>query len=249
MHTQNVTNMITAIIVDDEIKSAELAELKLKKFCPQVSVLSVFTKPEDALTWLNENKVDVVFSDIEMPSVNGLSMAASIKDDTEIVFITAYEKYSIEAIRLTAFDYLLKPIDGNELIKCVSRLEEKIQGKKKNENSRLINTSFDKMAIASLEGVHFISIKDIVKVEAESNYAVFYFADKRKMTVSKTLKQVEEALQGYTFFRAHKSYLVNLAFISKYIRGEGGTIVLTDGSEVEVSRNKKKEFLELFEGL
>ena len=86
-------------------------------------------------------------------------------------------------------------------------------------------------------------------MEAESNYAVFYFIDKRKMTVSKTLKQVEEALQGYTFFRAHKSFLINLSFISKYIRGEGGTIILTDGSEVELSRNRKKEFLELFEGL
>jgi two-component system, LytTR family, response regulator len=241
--------MITAIIVDDELKSAELVELKLKRFCPQVLVLSVFTKPEEALSWLNGNKTDVIFLDIEMPSINGLSLAASIKNETEIIFVTAYEKYSIEAIRLTAFDYLLKPLDGNELMQSVTRLEEKLQEKRKVKNTRLINTSFDKIAVASLDGVHFISIKDIIKVEAESNYAVFFFSDKRKMTVSKTLKQVEEALDGYSFFRAHKSFLINLAFITKYIRGEGGTIVLTDGSEVELSRTRKKEFLEMFEGL
>jgi two-component system, LytTR family, response regulator len=241
--------MISAIIVDDEPKSAELAGLKLKKFCPQVSVVAIFTKPTDALAWLHENKVDVIFLDIEMPAINGLSMAARIKNDTEIVFVTAYEKYSVDAIRLTAFDYLLKPIDENDLIKCVSRLEEKLVAKKKMQNSKLINTTFDKIAVASLEGVHFISIKDIVKVQAESNYAIFYFADKRKMTVSKTLKQVEEALEGYNFFRAHKSFLINLSFISKYIRGEGGTIILIDGSEVELSRNKKNEFLEMFEKL
>ena len=241
--------MITAIIVDDEIKSAELSEIKLKRFCPQITVQSVFTKSEDALAWLTDNRVDVAFLDIEMPVINGLNLASRIHTDTEIIFVTAYEKYSIDAIRLTAFDYLLKPIDESDLIKCVSRLGEKLAGKKKAQNSRLINTSFDKIAVSSVEGVHFINIKDIVRVEAESNYAVFYFTDKRKMTVSKTLKQVEEALQGYTFFRAHKSFLINLGFISKYIRGEGGTIVLTDGSEVELSRNRKKEFLELFEGL
>jgi two-component system LytT family response regulator len=184
-----------------------------------------------------------------MPAINGLSMATRIKNDTEIVFVTAYEKYSIDAIRLTAFDYLLKPIDENDLVKCVSRLEEKLVAKKKSQNSKLINTSFDKIAVASTEGIHFLTIKDIMKVEAESNYAIFHFADKRKMTVSKTLKQVEEALEGYTFFRVHKSFLINLGFISKYIRGEGGTIVLTDGSEVELSRTKKNEFLELFEKL
>lgn len=241
--------MIQAIIIDDEFKSAELAALKLKKFCPQVQVLEIFTEPGKALAWLESNTPDVVLLDIEMPGVNGLNIASRINSRAEIVFVTAYEKYSIEAIRLTAFDYLLKPIDENDLVRCMARLEEKLQQKKKPVAPGHINTAFDKIAIPSLEGVHFINIKDIVRVEAQSNYSVFHFADKRKMTASKTLKQVEEALEGYSFFRPHKSYVINLHYISRYIRGEGGVIIMADGSEVEVSRNKKKEFLELFEGL
>ncbi len=241
--------MVTAIIIDDEFKSAELAMLKLKKFCPQVEVLSLFTQPEKALAWLEQNKPDVAFLDIEMPGISGLNIAARITGQTEIVFVTAYEKYSIAAVRLTAFDYLLKPIDETDLVNCINRLEEKLGKKKKAVSTKRINTEFDKIALPSLEGVHFINIKEIIRVEAESNYSVFFFGDKKKMTVSKTLKQVEEALEGYTFFRPHKSYIINLSFISRYIRGEGGSIIMTDGSEVEVSRNKKKEFLELFEGL
>lgn len=241
--------MITVIIVDDEQKSAELAGLKLKKFCPQVQVLETFTEPGKALAWLEENTPDAVMLDIEMPGVNGLNIAARIQHKSEVIFVTAYEKYSIEAIRLTAFDYLLKPIDENDLVKCMARLEEKTERKKKETVRHSINTTYDKIAVPSLEGVHFINIKDIVRVEAESNYSVFHFADKRKMTASKTLKQVEDALDGYSFFRPHKSYIINLHYISRYVRGEGGTIIMTDGSEVEVSRNKKKEFLELFEGL
>ncbi len=241
--------MIRAVITDDELKSAELLQLKLKKFCPQVEVDAIFTEPAKAIAYIQANKPDLVFMDIEMPGMNGLAAAKEINTVTEIIFVTAYEKYSIEAIRLTAFDYLLKPLAEEDLVKSIGRLEEKLSQKKKEFNSRKINTSFDKIAVSSLEGVHFISVKDIMKVEAESNYAIFYFADKRKMTVSKTLKQVEEALEGYTFFRAHKSFLVNLSYISRYIRGEGGTIVLTDGSEVELSRSRKKEFLEMFEGV
>lgn len=231
------------------MKSAELLHLKLNKYCPDVAVDAIFTEPVNAVEYILANKPDVVFMDIEMPGLNGLTAAKQIGNSSEIIFVTAYEKYSIEAIRLTAFDYLLKPIDAEELKKTITRLGEKLQQKKQASNKKLINGQFDKIAVPTLEGVHFLSIKDIVRVEAESNYSIFYFNDKRKMTASKTLKQVEEALEGYTFFRAHKSFLVNLSYISKYIRGEGGTIVLTDGSEVELSRSRKKEFLEMFEGL
>jgi two-component system LytT family response regulator len=187
--------------------------------------------------------------DIEMPGMNGLAAAEEINNVTEVIFVTAYEKYSIEAIRLTAFDYLLKPIDEVELKKSVQRLAEKLDAKKLTAARKTINGQFDKIAVPTLEGIHFLNIKDIMKVEAESNYSVFYFSDKKKMTASKTLKQVEEALEGYNFFRAHKSYLVNLSYIQRYVRGEGGTIILSDGSEVELSRSRKREFLELFEGL
>ena len=243
--------MITAVITDDEVKSAELLQLKLKKFCPQVEVSALFTAALPAMEYINEHNPDVIFLDIEMPGLNGISMAKQVTNESEIIFVTAYDKYSIDAIRLSAFDYLLKPVDEKELISCVQRLEEKLQQKKNNGLAGLkkTNTQYDKIAVSSQEGVHFITVNDIIKVEAESNYSVFYFVNKRKLTVSKTLKQVEEALENYNFFRPHKSFIINLGFIKTYIRGEGGIIVMTDDTEVEMSRNKKKEFLELFSSL
>ena len=155
----------------------------------------------------------------------------------------------MEAFRIAALDYLLKPIDEKYLINCVKRLEEKLKLKTRGEAINKLNTQFDKIAVPSSEGVHFIKLNDIIRVEAESNYSVFYFADKKKLTVSKTLKQVEEVLGNHNFFRPHKSYIINLGYIKTYIRGLGGTIVLTDGSEVELSREKKPEFLQMFEKL
>ncbi len=241
--------MINVIIVDDEIKSAELLQLKLKKFCPGVEVIQVFTEPGKALHYLENNSPDAIFLDIEMPGMNGLTVAKKIKNKTEIVFVTAYEKYSLEAFRIAALDYLLKPIDEKYLISCVKRLDEKLKLKTSGEAVNKLNTQFDKIAVPSSEGVHFINLNDIIRVEAESNYSVFYFSDKKKLTVSKTLKQVEEVLANYNFFRPHKSYIINLGFIKTYIRGLGGSIVLTDGSEVELSREKKNEFLQMFEKL
>ncbi len=241
--------MIKIIIVDDEVKSAELLQLKLRKFCPAVEVLQVFTEPEKALLYLEDNSPDAAFLDIEMPGMSGLALANKIKDKTEIIFVTAYEKYSLEAFRIAALDYLLKPIDEKYLVSCVNRLEEKLKFKTSNVPVKKLNTQFDKIAVPSSEGVHFINVNDIIRVEAESNYSVFYFADKKRLTVSKTLKQVEEVLSSYTFFRPHKSYIINLGYIKTYIRGMGGTIVLTDGSEVELSREKKSAFLQMFEKL
>ncbi len=239
--------MIKIIIADDEIKSAELLQLKLQKFCPGVEVLQVFTEPEKVLAYLENNHPDAAFLDIEMPGMNGLTLANKIRDKTEIVFVTAYEKYSLEAFRIAALDYLLKPIDEKYLISCIKRLEEKLKFRNNGESAKKTNTQFDKIAVSSSEGVHFINLKDIVRVEAQSNYSVFYFADKKKLTVSKTLKQVEEVLNSYTFFRPHKSYIINLGYIKTYIRGIGGVIELTDGSQVELSREKKNEFLKIFE--
>lgn len=241
--------MIKIIIVDDEAKSAELLQLKLRKFCPGVEVLQLFTEPEKAQLYLESNSPDAAFLDIEMPGMSGLFLANKIKGKTEIIFVTAYEKYSLEAFRIAALDYLLKPIDEKYLVSCINRLEEKLKLKAGDEPLKKLNTQFDKIAVPSSAGVHFINLNDIVRVEAESNYAVFYFADKRKLTVSKTLKQVEEVLNSYHFFRPHKSYIINLGYIKTYIRGNGGTIVLTDGSEVELSREKKNDFLQLFEKL
>lgn len=238
--------MITAIIVDDEIKSGELTALKLQKFCPEVEIIANFSESILALEFLQKNKPDVVFLDIEMPRITGLQLAEKLKSQTEIVFVTAHQGYSIEAIRLTAFDYLLKPINEIELRNCIKRLSEKLSLKKSNTNQKSIDTIFDKIALPSIEGTHFISINEIVLVEADSNYTVFYFMNKNKMVFSKTLKQIEQALFNYSFFRPHKSYLINLNFIERYNAGDDSSILMQNGKKVELSRNLKKEFVSLF---
>lgn len=244
-----------AIIVDDEYKSAELLQLKLARFCPDVQVQQVFFASAGVNDFVLEHEPDVVFLDIQMPGMDGLNLARELKDHAEIVFVTAYDKYSIEALRITVLDYLLKPIDEDELKNCITRLRDKLQQKKmsaelsvpSNHKTELkkINGQYDKIALPTLEGIHFINIKDIIRIESESNYSVFFFTDKKKMVVSKTLKQIEEILEQYNFYRPHRSNLINMDYIAKYIRGEGGTIMMMDGSEVEVSRTKKKEFLDL----
>lgn len=238
--------MITAIIVDDEIKSGELTALKLQKFCPELDIIANFSDSNLALEFLLKNSPDVIFLDIEMPEITGLQLAEKLVSHSEIVFVTAHQKYSIEAIRLTAFDYLLKPINETELKNCVKRLAEKLSHKKNTVNQKLINTNFDKIALPTLEGTHFINIKEIVLVEADSNYTVFYFMNRNKMVFSKTLKQIEQALGNYTFFRAHKSFLINLNFIDRFNAGVTSTILMKNGKKVELSRNQKKEFLAIF---
>jgi two-component system LytT family response regulator len=244
-----------AIIVDDEQKSAELLQLKLARFCPEVEVVQLFTEAAPVVDEVLNHPPDVLFLDIEMPETDGLNIAKQVKDRTEIVFVTAYEKYSIEALRIAVLDYLLKPVSEDELRNCIKRLHEKMQHKKKAGEIaapqaaalefRKINAQYDKIALPTLEGVHFINIKDIIRIESESNYSIFFFTDKPKMVVSKTLKQVAELLEHYNFFRPHKSHLININYITRYVRGEGGTIRMTDGSEVEVSRSRKTEFLQL----
>jgi len=244
--------MIKAIIVDDEAKSAELLQLKLAKYCPSIHVLQLFTASAGVVDFVLDKAPDVVFLDIEMPGMDGLNTARQIKDRTEIVFVTAYDKYSIEALRITVLDYLLKPVNESDLKSCVARLEEKLLQKKGmaapsvgGAELRKINAHFDKIALHTMEGIHFIDIRDIIRIESESNYSIFFFDGKRKLVVSKTLKQVEEQLEQYNFFRPHRSHLINMDYIATYTRGEGGTITMKDGSEVEVSRAKKKEFLDL----
>ncbi len=247
--------MIKAIIVDDEEKSAELLQLKLAKFCPSIQVVRMFTESSGVIDFVQDQAPDVAFLDIEMPGMDGLNIARQIKNMVEIVFVTAHGQYSIEALRIAVLDYLLKPVHETDLKNCVARLEEKLQQKKDageiavplaaRTELRKINAHFDKIALPTQEGIHFINIKDIIRIESESNYSVFFFEGRKKMVVSKTLKQVEELLEQYNFFRPHRSHLINMDYITTYIRGEGGTITMTDGSEVEVSRTKKKDFLEL----
>ena len=249
--------MIQAIIIDDEQASADLLAIKLKKAAPDIFITSIYSSSTDGLNAIEKEQPQVLFIDIEMPGLDGLSLVKKMDaENTEVIFVTAFDQYAIEAVRLQALDYLLKPVGEEELNACILRLREKLAEKEKIKASftldnmlqkmQTLNMEYNKIAIATMEGILFIPVKDIVRVESESNYSTLFLLGGKKIVVSKTLRIIEEMLAPYRFFRPHKSHLINLQYIIKYIKGEGGMIVLADGSQVEVSRQRRADFMKVF---
>ncbi len=250
--------MIKAFIIDDEKVSAELLAIKIGKLATDIQVSGIFSSGTAALEAMETEEPAVIFLDIEMPGMDGISMVKKMDaENTEIIFTTAYAQYAIEAVRLQALDYLLKPVGEKELNFALLRLREKLVEKEKIKagqsleslftKMQALNTHFNKIAIATLEGILFIPVKEIIRVESLNNYSKLYLISGKNIVASKTLKLVEEMLAPYRFFRPHKSHLINLEYITKYIRGEGGVIVMADGSEVDVSRQRKQDFMKVFE--
>ena len=243
---------ITALIIDEELSSLQNLQQKLEGFCPTVQVIAAAQKPEEALLLINHHRPDVIFLDIEMPKMSGFRMLEELKEiDFEIIFTTAYNHYAVEAIRIAAFDYLLKPIAIKDLQLAVERLNKKRTHQTKEKIDVLKSsmsdkkTQEDKIAISTTEGLEFIPIKSILHIESSSNYSKIFFQNNRSLIVTKLLKDFEDMLVPYHFYRVHNSHLINLNYIQKYLRGNGGRVMMQDGTEIEVARRKKEEFLKM----
>ena len=243
---------LKAILVDDEGSSLQNLQQKLAEFCPDVQVAATAQKPEEAILLIQQLKPDIIFLDIEMPRMNGFRMLDELGDfDFEIIFTTAYNHYAVDAIRISAFDYLMKPVAISELQSAVSRLAEHRLGKTKDKLDILkhslssVRSQEEKIAIPTSEGLEFIPIKTVMHIESSSNYCKIYFTSGKSLLVTKLLKEFEDMLVPYNFYRVHNSHLINLAYIKKYIRGEGGQVIMENGTVVDVARRKKEEFLKL----
>jgi len=244
--------MLTAIVIDDEINGRIALKQKLHDYCPTVRVVAEAENGREGIELIHKHQPQLVFLDIEMPVMDGFAMLAAITDKKfHLVFTTAYDQYAIKAIKYAAFDYLLKPIDIDELVATIERLAGQppgdITGKKLEtlEQNLLTKPFLNKIAIPTSEGILFFDIAKIVRLEAESNYTLIYFDDHIKIIASRTLKEFEEILPSDTFFRIHNSHIIHLYFIKKYIRGDGGQVEMKNGDQVPVSRRKKDEFLKL----
>ncbi|HEY5370971.1 MAG TPA: LytTR family DNA-binding domain-containing protein [Hanamia sp.] len=243
---------LKAILIDDELPSLQNLQQKLEEFCPDIKVIATAQKPEEAIQLLEQNQPDVIFLDIEMPRMNGFKMLEEIKEkDFDIIFITAYNHYAIDAIRISAFDYLVKPVAVKDLQNSVNRLinshrklvPEKLDVLRQNlSNSRSQN---DKITIVTNEGVDFYEIRQIIRIESSSNYSKIHFKDGKVLLVTKLLKDFEEILGPYRFYRIHNSHLINLSYIKKYLRGDGGQVIMQNDEVIDVARRKKEEFLKL----
>lgn len=239
-----------AIIIDDEQDCCDVLATLLARFCPEVTVTDAYISAEDGLNALKNNSVDLVFLDIRMPHMNGFELLEKLHPfQFAVIFTTSYDQYAIKAIRYSALDYLLKPVDKEELRAAVRKAHERLTPlvaqqleilvQKINRPAQIVN----RIALPTMEGLHIIPADTIISCTSNSNYTILSLKDGKKLTVSRTLKEIEEMLEEHPFLRVHHSYLVNLNEVRKYIRGEGGLLIMSDGSSIDVSRSKKDHLL------
>lgn len=241
--------MIKTILVDDEPNCCEALSLLLNAYCPEVQIVGVCHSGESALSSILLQKPDLVFLDIEMPQMNGFQLLENIpKINFDLIFTTSYDQYAIQAIRFSALDYLLKPVDREELQKAVQKVGQRLFYPVPFQLEILLQklkhpAAIQKIALPTMEGLQMIPIDSIISCVSDSNYTIFMLKGKQKVIVSRTLKEIDEMLTEYSFLRVHHSYLVNLNEVNKYIKGEGGYLVMSDGSTIDVSRRRKEMLL------
>ncbi len=242
--------MINAIIVDDENKGRDLLEIILKENCPTVTIVDKVGSAEDAFFSILEKKPDLVFLDIEMPGGTGFDLLEKFDNiNFSIIFVTAYDKYALKAFKFSAVDYLLKPVDEEELKLAVQKVIKKEQLPDNNDfeslsyNYKSLKSDNNKLALATNTGLVFVEIKTITQCEANGKSTWCYINGQEKILANKNLGEFENFLSDYNFIRVHHSHLVNIDFIKSYKPGRTGTITMQDGSEVDVSQRKKDDFL------
>lgn len=244
--------MIKTIIIDDEYNASEFLEKMLKRYFPnKFHICKTCENIDDAVIAIEEHQPDLIFLDIQMPNKNGFELFKEIKEiNFEVIFTTAHSEYAIDAIKRSALDYLLKPINYIDLLGAVNRFEQK--NKKENQETQLSilienidsgDTSHKKIAIATETGFEFVKFNTIIYLEAQNNYTKFYLTNGTSITTSKTLKHFEEILPSELFFRIHKSYLVNMNFVKRFTKGDEQFVELITGQKLPVSIRKKDEFI------
>jgi two-component system LytT family response regulator len=247
--------MIRAVIIDDEQHSVETLRWKLEKFCPDVNVVQAFLDPVEGLEYLRREAPDLLFIDIAMPQMTGFDVLQALgRPSFGVVFTTAYDDFGIQAIKFSALDYLLKPVQNEELRAAVDKFRQRslayfperqlanlFENIKKEAQGQPC-----KIALATKERIEFVSPDEIVVCTSDSNYTMVHLSGGAKRLISRTLKEFEEMLTPYRFFRTHHSHLVNLAHIKEFVRADGGYLVMSNNMEIPVSRSRKDELLNLF---
>jgi len=240
MSSQIEIEKLTAIIVDDELYGRENLKLIIKNYCPEIEVKGSAEDVVSAIALVKNHTPDVVFLDINMPVLDGFDFLDGFEDRKfMVVFVSAHEEYGINAVKVSAEDYLLKPINIKELKLCVKKLLALKD--KKNTKPVLENT---KLIISASRGFNILNIDDILRLEADGCYTTIVTKDKKNSVISRTLKDFEASLPKEYFFRIHKSHLINLKYIKDYSNFSGNFVTMSDGSQVEISRRKTPEFIQ-----
>jgi two-component system, LytTR family, response regulator len=242
-----------AILVDDEPDGIRALKKMLELHCPQVKIEATCSNAVLAKEKIPEVHPDVVFLDIQMPGKSGLELLTELPSrNFEVIFVTAHNEYMLQALQYSAADYLLKPVDEDRLMEAVERVEKRLASGKKEERTEALlhnlskagNPSEMRLCLPTLKGFIVLKLDEIIYCEAERSYTVFHLEGKKIVTVSRPLIEYENLLEDTSFLRIHKSFLINMRHVKEYQKGEGGLVILSDGTEIEVSRRKKDMFLE-----
>ncbi len=244
--------MIRCVIVDDESKAREILTEMLKLYCPDVQLVGQAQNVTTAFQLINEEQPDLVLLDIKMPDGSGFDLLNKFDNiNFKVIFITAHEEYAIKAFRFSALDYLLKPIDPSDLMSAIEKISAPEAGASMNEQFETFKDNYynneinneKRIVLKTSQNIYVIYLKDVVRCQSEKNYTYFYFTNRERIIVSKTLKDFEDILTDFNFMRVHRSHLINLKYIDRFEKNEGGIVIMTDGSKVEVSHRKKDALL------
>lgn len=242
--------MLKTVLIDDEINALEALEWKLNRYAADDVSIIKCNSPLQGIDIINKEKPDVVFLDIEMPEMDGFSLLQELSHkDFKLIFTTAHDEFALKAIKVSAIDYLLKPVDKDELISAL----EKVKSSKKDTNledklqslfSNLNPSKADKINISADGKIYLLNKDEVIMLKSDKSYTTVFLTEDRKILVSKTLKEVERKFDFQQFFRVHNSYLINTNHIKEYIKNLGGELMMSNGMRASISRNKKAELLE-----
>jgi two-component system LytT family response regulator len=242
--------MIKTIIIDDEPDSTELLHLQLTNNCPPIEVLGKYTSSVAGLKAVEKLEPDLVFLDIEMPVMNGFELLEKVSNlNFTVIFITAYDQFALKAFRFNALDYLVKPVETEDLVNAVAKAEKNIRtypSQLSNVQKQLRGEPLTKIAVPDHHGVMFIDLAEILYAESNNNYTRLILGDGRQFTISKTLGDVQDVLEERNFLRIHRQYIVNLNKIKQFFRGEGMYLVMDNGKNIPVARNQKDKLIDKF---
>jgi two-component system LytT family response regulator len=246
-----------ALIVDDEKRARDTIAQMIKLYCPEIGTMKEASSVKTALDIIKKEKPDILLLDIRLEDGNGFDILKKINpEDFSIIFITAYDEYAIKAFKVSAIDYLLKPLDPDELIEAIARVHKKISKQLISNRVDLFlnqielrNSVLKKITLKTAESIYIINIEDIIYCEASKNYTTFVLVNKQKILVSKNLREYEQLLPSHVFLRPHQSYLVNLKHITQYEKGEKNCLVMTDNYAIPVSTRKKEQVMQYFKNI
>jgi two-component system LytT family response regulator len=252
--------MIKAILIDDDSNLRSGMKGLLALFAPQIEIIGEADTVATGVAIIEKVKPQLIFLDIQLTDGTGFDILEKItethgKIESHVVFITAHEEFAIKAFRFSALDYLLKPVDPEELKKVIEKINKTILKNNEFSNVELLlenikkqTNSFKRIALSNSDGIHLFEISDIIRCESEDNYTKFFIKNSKTILISKTLKEYEELLTGHGFERIHQSHLINLAYLKSYIKKDGGYVMMSDNSHLPISQRKKERLLNNLKG-